>query len=317
MHKLFHFYNQNRKRIWIIAIVIVFGFAIIQILNQFSIEKNKRSFSDHTENKINTEKTYEEESKSIVSGGTVSKTYSKDFGKVIDEFFTYCINEQPQKAYDLLSSACKEELYPSEAIFREQYYQKIFNQKKTYSFQSWTSGRAYIYLVKIFDNMLATGKDNSDKYIQDYVTLVKEKEDYKLNINSFVAKQEIGKQKEKNGVTIKVQNSNIFMEEQIYVTKITNHTDKTILIAPTDKLNAIYIVDENNISFSCALNEILQEDLMVEPGKSKTIKFKFNNSYRDSVKIDKIVFSNIIRDYSIYQNDPKNENVMYDIAINF
>lgn len=318
MHKLIHIYNQNRKKIWMGVIVLVFGFAIIQILNQFSIEKNKKireqNLNQIDSNSNSIEKNYENESKSIVSDKTVSSNYRKDFGKVIDQFFTNCVNGRFQDAYDLLSSDCKEVLYPSQAIFEEQYCKNKFDGDKTYSFQSWSSSKAYIYLVKIFENMLSTGISSTENYIEDYVTIVKENDQYKLNINNFVGKQKIEKKKETTKAKIEVENSKIYMEKEVYTVKITNKTENTISIASKQEEDSIYIVDENQIKFKCLLNEILDSNLLIEKGKARTIQLTFNNSYRDNIKIKKIVFTHLITNYKPNQ---QNNSFIEKIEIDF
>ena len=174
MHNLIRMYNQNRIKIWIIVIGIIIAITLVQIINnavkENNIEKNRNLIAQEQE-KYNNQK-YTNESKSMVSGGVVSESKQNTYGNLIDEFFTYCINKEPEKAYDLLSSDSKKVLYPSEKIFETLYYNEKFNGNKKYSFQSWSSNSEYIYLVKIYDNMLATGKDNTSNYLQDYVTIV-------------------------------------------------------------------------------------------------------------------------------------------------
>ena len=116
MHNLIRLYNQNRLKIWIIVIGIIIAITLVQIVNnaikESNIEKNKNLIAQEQE-KNNNQK-YTNESKSMVSGGTVSESKQNTYGNLIDKFFTYCINGEPEKAYDLLSSDCKKVLYPSE-----------------------------------------------------------------------------------------------------------------------------------------------------------------------------------------------------------
>ena len=113
-------------------------------------EQNNIIAENIAENNVN----YENQSKSLISGGTVSETHQDEFGKLLDSFLTYCKNHEPEKAYGLLSQDCKNILYPNEKVFEQQYYKGKFSSEKKYSFQSWTSKETNIYLVKIFKNML-------------------------------------------------------------------------------------------------------------------------------------------------------------------
>ena len=167
MYKLWKYYNQNKLKVWAIILAIIFGLALIRTIN-INFKNEKKEGKETTSNNV---VSYNNESKSMVDGGSVSKKYSEDLGKFINQFFTYCIEHDPYTAYSMLSDDTKQELYPTEELFEKNYYQNKFAGNKEFSFQSWSSSNNIcIYQVKIFDNMLATGK-TSDNYIEDYVTI--------------------------------------------------------------------------------------------------------------------------------------------------
>lgn len=317
MHNLIRMYNQNRLMIWIVVIGIIIAITIIQVLNQAAresnIERNKNIIAQQ-QNELNT-KNYKNESKSMVSGGTVSESDQNTYGKLIDSFFTYCINGKPEEAYDLLSSDCKKILYPSEKIFEELYYNGKFNGNKQYSFQSWSSSNDDIYLVKIYDNMLLSGKDNTEDYLQDYVTIVKEDNDYKLNISSFIERNSIKKSESKDGITILVKDSYIYMDYQVFNIEVSNTTENTISLVDYNKEKSIYATDYNGIKFSALLNENIGEDFIVQKQKKKNIQIKFSNSYRVGNGINNINFSNIIKNYDVYVKDKENYKDILSIEI--
>lgn len=317
MHNLFRFYNQNRIKIWIIVIAIIFGFTIIQILNK-SVEERKiaQSQEETLNNTINSEsgKNYTKESESMVSGGTVNQSYQDDFGNLLDNFLTYCINEKYEEAYNLLSTDCKETLYKSESLFETLYCNNKFTKLKTYSFQSWSSAKGrYIYLVKIFDNMLATGKDNTQNYIQDYLTIVKENGEYKINIGGFIEKQAINQSTSKDGITIKITNAYIYMDYQIYDIELSNSTGETICLENMEDSNDVYLLDENETKFTSIINENIIDDFILESGYKKTIQIKFNASYRANLKMVEMVFSKIIENYQ----DNMNYSEFKEIVVEF
>ena len=146
MRNIIRFYNQNRMKIFIILLAIIFIFVIIQLLNSLEAEKVENKNSNVNTAEVQ-EKNYDKESESIVSGKYVSGTYKQEFGNLIDSFLSYCKNHEPEKAYELLSQDCKNVLYPTLEFFKEAYYNDIFSGDKMYSFQSWTSRDTYIYLV--------------------------------------------------------------------------------------------------------------------------------------------------------------------------
>lgn len=193
MYKLISWYNQNRKKFWLILIIIAFILIIIRLLNVWAtaeLDKQKEQIEQNNqENTIS----YEEQSKSIVSGGKVDKTYQDKFGYLIDNFLKNCVENNFEEAYKLLTTTCKQEIYPSLKLFTDNYGKENFEGNKQYEFQSWTSKGNYIYLIKIYENMLSTGKADSN-YIQDYYTIEQENGEYKLNISRISRKTILSKQ---------------------------------------------------------------------------------------------------------------------------
>lgn len=307
MNKWIRWYNQNRKKFWIFVIVTVFIFIIIRLLNfgaKIQLEEEKK---EAEENKTKTSNTvsYDKQSKSIVSGGTVDQEYQDQFGKLINEFLGNCVIGNYEEAYQYLSKDCREELYPSKKMFIDQYCSEKFEGNKQYDFQSWTSKGNYIYLVKIYENMLSTGNANTN-YIQDYYTIVKESGEYKLNISSFLGKQKYNKVQEKNGIYIELKDTSVYMDYQLYDVKIKNITENRIMLDTRERTDQTYSVNSNGIKIEALLHENKEEDLIVDSGEEKTITIKFSNAYQYETSIDKVVFSSIVTNYEQYRNDEEN-----------
>lgn len=295
MYKLFRWYNQNRFKIWTGIIVIIFVIVMIHLLNNFIREENQEKKLDKKETTSNVV-SYHNESKSIISGGEVSNQYKNSFGKLIDEFYTYCINHQPEQAYELLSSEMKELRYHTESLFKKLYYEERFQGNKQYSFQSWSNGNGiYIYIVKIFDDMLATGK-SSDKYIEDYITVVSEEDEYKLNIDGYIGKERIGKRANNELLNVEVSMKERYTNYEIYTFKIKNNTYDTILLDTRKYANTICLLDERKNRFSALLYENKEEDFELYPQEAKTVKIKFNVVYRNNLKIKEIYFNDITKE---------------------
>lgn len=299
MGKLIRYYNQNRIRIWLVILIIAFLILIIHTLNGFSKEENANVKNKvNQENTENTETTnqvnYTKESRTLVDGDQVPEIYQKDFGSTIDNFLQYCKNHEPEKAYDLLSNECKEVLYPTEEMFTEQYYNPKFSTDKIYDFQSWTAEGPYVYLVKIYNNTLATGKGTSEKYIQDYISVVLESGSYKINVNGFVGIRRFNNAEgNKADVSITVNEAEVHMDYSIATVVIKNNSDRSILLDSREDAGSIYVVDTNGGKSEALLYEILDEDLEVEAQGQKELKIKFSNSYQSSSNIAEYIFSDV------------------------
>lgn len=305
MHNLIRFYYENRIKVWILILAIIFILVIIQLLNSFArqqrIERQEREFQEEetTSNIVS----YDKESKTIMSEDEVSSVYKYDFGQLIDEFYTYCINNKPEQAYELLSTNMKNIKYQSIEIFKDLYYNSRFEGNKQYSFQSWSqSNDIYIYQVKIFDNMLSTGKSSEQGYKEDFVTIVPERDKYKLNIDGYIGRKEIYKDASNDIVQISAEISDIYMDYEIYTFNVINNTDEKIILDTRNNTKTTFLVDNLENNFYSFLYENKKSDLILEPRETKTIEIKFNDSYRDNIEIKEINFKDIVKYDEYIQN---------------
>lgn len=316
MHKLIRFYYRNRLKVWGVILGVIFIIAIIQVMNNLASDKLEE------ENKKNSEETtsknvvsYDKESESIISEGKVPEQYKTDFGNLINQFFTYCIEHKPQLAYNLLSKETKEILYPTEQLFEDLYYSEKFEGNKQFSFNSWLiKGKKYIYQVKIFDNMLATGKTD-ENYFQDFVTICPEEGEYKLNINNLIDVKNINQMYNNQNLDIKVIKANIFMDYEIYTFDIKNKTDKTIKLDSGRDTDNIYLTDTEGMKYSALLYENSDEDIIIKPNETKRVSIKFSDGYQQGILIDKIVFNDVLLNYEEYENGEKAKTDKIEIEL--
>ena len=317
MHRLLRFYRQNRMAVWVLILGIIFIILVIQVLNSISRrnmeEENRKILEEETT--LSNVVSYDNQSKSIISDEDVPEQYREDFGNLIEQFFNYCTQHEPQKAYSLLSQDTKDTLYPTVEIFESLYCSEKFEGDKDFSFQSWIkSGDLYIYQVKIFDNMLATGKSN-DTYYEDYVTIAPEDGEYKLNINNLIGVKNIYQSYSSEELDITVEESQVFMNYEIYSFEIKNKTDKTILLDSREDTDSTYLLDDTNNQYSALLYENNEEELILQPGETKTISIRFSDVYREGIVITQIHFSDIVLDYNTYIARNEVERTTFEIEL--
>lgn len=310
------FYNKNRKTIWLMIFVILFVLFIINVLDNFYAERSRRS-NNSTSQQLNGTKNYEDESEAMVQGQITSEKKKQKFGELIDEFLEYCNNNQIDKAYGLLSNNCREKLYPTQDSFYNGYYSKIFNAKKTYEFQLWSAiDETYVYLVKIFEDMLSTGVANTQDYIQEYISVVEEEGQYKINIDGLVKTIDYNESESKDGIDIQVIDCDEYMDYSIYHLKVKNNTDKNILLNPIDSEDTINVKDNEQIEFDAVLMEQLEEDFLVERNTTKEIDVKFLRAYSTQTEARMLNFLNIIKDYDLYNQNRGNYTDIVKITVN-
>lgn len=305
MQGLIHWYNVNRKVIWAVIGILLAVYIGLQLISNIVNQNNREKIArmsvptvTNTTDKYNTVELQEE--KSIISGSNLTNN-QKNSISVIDKFMEYCNNGDTSNAYNLLSTDCKEQLYPNINVFKETYFDKIFgNSKKHVVIENWVNN---IYKVKFEQDALSLGKYENTGVIQDYITIVTdEQKEYKLNINSYIGKDEINRTYEVQNIKIKVNQRHKYMDYEIYSFEVTNKYDGELILADKNVLSPIYIEDDSKIQYAAYMHELSNSQLTFMAGETKNINIKFYNRYTSSKRIDKIYFSNIIVDYGSYRD---------------
>ena len=304
MHKILSFYNSNRRVIWIAILAIAFTIILLQTLNN---DAKKRNSEINTNDEINSSSNttiYPNNQEDFLSSNYNSEKIQDEKLKLISAFLEKCNNGKIKEAYDLLSTDCKEEMFPVLEKFKNDYTDLVFNTAKTYDIKLWMSGKYSIYKISIYENALATGVVNNNA-IDSYYTVVEENNDYKININNLIAKEELNAENSNDYVRINVISRKIYIDYEEYEIKITNNTQKTILMDGYRKNNSMYLQDSVGGKKTAYTNEIPERLLIINPLLSITRTIKFNKSYTEKISSKGITFEDIILDYDEYK---KQEN---------
>lgn len=304
MHKILSFYNSNRRVIWIAILAIAFTIILLQTLNN---DAKKRNSEINTNDEINSSSNttiYPNNQEDFLSSNYNSEKIQDEKLKLISAFLEKCNNGKIKEAYDLLSTDCKEKMFPVLEKFKNDYTDLVFNTAKTYDIKLWMSGKYSIYKISIYENALATGVVNNNA-IDSYYTVVEENNDYKININNLIAKEELNTENSNDYVRINVISRKIYIDYEEYEIKITNNTQKTILMDGYRKNNSMYLQDSVGGKKTAYTNEIPERLLIINPLLSITRTIKFNKSYTEKISSKGITFEDIILDYDEYK---KQEN---------
>lgn len=300
MYKLIRFYNQNRRKIWITILIIVFILGIIQLLNYLT-KVNKEKNGNQITNVIETNNTNKEliSNKSAITGESVLNAKLKNDTEVISEFVKYCNEQSVNLAYEMLSEECKEEMFPTIEDFNNIYYSKIFGEnRKIYTIENWLDN---IYQVKFTQDILSTGNLTNNETKQDYITITKENGEKKLNINNYVGRKNLNKSTEYKNVKITVSKVDTYMDYEIYNLVIENSSESDILLDTSDDTKSVYLLDNKDMKYYFYSNEIVGNKLIVESKFTRNLQIKFSNSYSSNRKINKLVFSKFILNYDEYK----------------
>lgn len=310
MNNFIRYYNQNRKKIWGIVIIIASAILLLQMANYFAKKSNEEKIANASNNIVeetyNTNTSTLTSNKSAVSGENVSGNQLENATKAIDKFISYCNNKDLQSAYDMLTDECKLQMYDTLEVFEQAYYNNNFNgQNKTCTIENWAGNT---YKVRIIDDMLSTGKRNNGYAKQDYITVKKIDDTYKLNINNYIGYYKINKTTEKNNIKVEVVSKNTYMDYDEYTVKVTNNTENTIMLDTKTDVKSLYIEDKSGGKHSSYNHELTDPMLIIQAGQTKEVTIKFYSSFVSTKQIKYVVFSDLILNYDEY-SQTTNKNI--------
>lgn len=317
MHNLRRFYYSNKNKIWKVVLIVAFLLGTIYFLDNTAIErKNKKEIYTQPDKLIyeNDETQTYIKDKSATTGSIVTETEVKKINETISRFLQYCKTNNIQEAYNMLSTDCIEKEYNSLEKFKEKYVNKKFSSIDVYEIQNWGGNT---YKIDIYDDMLITGEIDYKRKIE-YITIVNENGQSKLNINGYIGGMPIEKEFQDNNLQIKVISKKSYMDYEIYDFKIKNLSDKTIKMDTLQKIGTMYLEDYNGNKYNAYAHEIFDSNIEIRPKEEINISITYANPYSKRVTIKNIIFKNIILDYVQYENteNKAHYNRFYEVTIN-
>lgn len=315
MNRMIRFYNQNRKKIFVIGIIIVFLFILLQLFNNILKERDENAKSNiniiKNTNKIENENVLISD-KSISNGKRLSDSKLNEDIDIIKKFIEFCNNKEFEEAYDLLTDECKEEMFSNLNDFVNIYYTSLFNgEEKNYTIENWSSNT---YQVNFIGDILSTGKVDEVKNKQDYITIVNQgNNEYKININNYIGRTNINRQTERENIKINIESKDTYNDYEIYNISVENNTNNTILLDTGDNPKSVYLLDDKDMKYYFYNNEIVQNKLIIKDGLKSKLKIKFYNSYSSTRSIEQLVFSKMILNYNEYKE--LEDKTQYDFYV--
>lgn len=293
---LIRYYNQNRKKIWGILIIIFFAFILLQLFSYIHRETNKKKLSTtnfiNIETNVNTNNTKLISTESAVTGETMTNEEIKNTMFIIDQFISFCNNKELEQAYNLLTDECKNKIYHTLESFEQGYYNDVFGgEVKKCSVENWVNN---IYKVKITEDILSTGRSDKGYSKQDYITVKKEENGYKLNINNYIGNTEINRITKQDNISMEVLNKDTYMEYEEYTIKVTNETENTILLDGKSDVKSLYLQDSNGKQYSSYSHQLTEPMLTISSGETKEVTIRFYSTYQSTKEIQYIIFSDLL-----------------------
>ncbi len=301
MNNIIRKFNQNRKVIFFDIFIIVSVIIAIQVVNSILKKQHEQ------ENVIGTNETIQNTSSynsrdTVLSDGKVNTKINEENTNVIDNFIKACNEGKTKEAYNLISEDCKNQMFPTEEDFINNYYSRFFDTKKEYNYQSWiTKNNRYTYKIKLYEDMMLNGGQDTAS-IEEYYTIVKTSNNgNKLNINNFVSSVNFNREENNSDIKVKIKEKNTFMEYETYLIEITNNTQNDILMDSQESADTMYLIDKKENKYPSYSHELSYDKLWIRSKETRTIEIKFTKQYSSSVEVEKLEFSDIILNYNEYR----------------
>ena len=276
-------------------IIVIIIWAIIIIINYLL---------GHQQQQPVLESTYEPHKSTLKSEFEVPEKLHTPIEDLIDDYITKCNNKDFDGAYKLLTDDCKKYAFDDSFDNYVEYANTIFKSKKIYSIQDYRNyGKYYIYDIKILDDILATGLTN-----QEYATytekmaISKNGDKLQLCVNDYMGHSELKKFAEDDNTKIRIESRDEYYEFEIYTIKITNKTDKYLVIYDKILGNEMTISSGNDTRGPTNVSSLIT----LIPEETKTFEVTFPKYYDEKTKEDTISF-NKIRIMTDYTGEEKTE----------
>ena len=315
LNQIIRYFNQNKRKIIIGVAVIAFLIILLTIINS-AIKQNRQKENIDPNDYAVTD--LEKPDESIISDVNLSEETAKINSEIIKSFVEACNNKNYEQAYNLLSAECKEVEYPTLQDFQNDYIKHIMENSVSYQLELWTVYDGYItYRVTFYEgNLLQNGGIPPEENYVDYITLLQEENEIKLNINKFVKREEINKSAKDRDIEIIINARNVYMDYEIYNITFKNYSEKSILINDGQDSNNMFITDQNGNQYISYINEIPLASLGLKPGFQKLLNVKFAKAYNTYREVRYITFQNIILDSELYNSNPNDvERLNFRIPI--
>lgn len=276
------FIKNNRKILLIVILVWIMLFMINNwIKNRPTSTVPETSYEAHT---------------SVMSStSTVPSSLQVEYEDLIAQYVEYCNEGEFNLAFNMLSEDCKKYAFNDDIREFKKYLFDIMPTAKEHSIQNYSNTtlngeRAYIYQVKYFDDILATGLSNQEySYTEEKITFtLGSKNSVNMSVGNFMFHEDIKRITENEYLKVDVNDKNVFYSMEEYNVTLTNRSEYTIVISDDTEENEIGLM-LNQETRAC----IESPKVVLKPGEEVQLNVSFNKFVDDGDSSNQFALSNV------------------------
>ena len=272
------FYTAYKVKIWAIIAAIIIVLVAIRIMDN-QAGKNLKKKAEEINEKYNLSV-----NKNNIKN--IDEDFNDDCEDVIEEFLDCCIEKDTSDAYSMLSEGCRDNLYPSEEYFENNYINKLFNGVEEYEIELYAymlDENMATYKVYLSENSLENGGKNFGKEQKDFITVYEKEYDYYLSVGGFIYNQILKNSVEKNNIQINLVSHTVYSDKEVFEINIYNKNNNDINLDEFE----IYSLDEINAERKFKVSENRN---IIKPKERKDIILELDYLYNGSLNIKEIIF---------------------------
>lgn len=276
--KIRNFFKKYRKVILIVIVV----WAVIIAINYYL--KNKKE-----PEVLNT--TYTPHEVLLKSDTEVPEKLQTPIEDLIDNYVNKCNSKDYTGAFNLLTEECKTYVFNDSLDNYKEYVDEVFDNEKRYSIQDYSNyGEYYIYNIKIIDNIIKTGLTNQTyAYYEEKIAIKQDGNTLKMSVDDYMDHEDLKKIAEDDYLKIRIESRENYYNSQLYTIRITNKTEKEVVLYDGIASNELAIESENDSRDASTVSATMA----LEPGETKTFKVRFAKYYDEKTKSTNITFNKV------------------------
>ena len=305
--KFNNFIRRNKWKILLFLLGWSILIAISHVLNNIKITEPITTFTPYEP--------------IIDNGQTMPAKWQTTIEDTIKEYIEYCNNKEYEKAYEMISEGARKRVYPTISDFKA-YVDYCFQEKKVYSIQNYSNrNNVYIYRVRIFEDIMATGLTYSEtfKYFEEKFVFTEKDGKLQMGVKGYVEDHDPDALYEDNYIRIAVTNVSTTYDDETYTVEIKNKTNYTMVLSDEINQNEIQLETENNIIDRKI--EGLFIPMVLKPQTKSTYYLRFTKFFDEGIKSTGLVFNaiRILRSYSgdesLKEQELKDAVQLYSITV--
>lgn len=276
--KIRNFLKKNSGKIFFVAIVWIIIIAINYLLG------HKKEVPV-----LNT--TYTPHDVLLKSDYDVPEKLQNPIEDLIDDYINKCNNQDFLGAYALLTDDCKQNVFGQSEEEFIQYASSIFKTPKRYTFQNYSNyGGGYIYNLKLIDDIIKTGLTNQEyAYYEEKIAIKQNEDKLQLCVNNYMGYEELKKVAEDDNIKIRIENKLKYYGNEIYTIRITNKTEKYLVLYDSLVGNELYLQTESENRLPLKVSSTMA----LEPSETRTFQVTFTRYYDEQMEQSNINFNKI------------------------